>query len=70
MKNGKLQVKDISDEEVYKAIDMRKEPGDFWRKSIYDVMPYPTNLITAKLNKMEREDKIAYGVSIAYPFRS
>ena len=59
MKN-RLQVKDITDEEVYKIIREKK--------SIYNCLPYPPNLITAKLMKMVKQNKLDYGVSIAYPF--
>ena len=70
MKNGKYQIKDISDKEIYDAIKRRsKTARDFFQISIYDTLSYyPSNLITAKLNKMVEQGKIDYGVSIAYPF--
>lgn len=66
MKKGKLQVKDITDFEIYEAIKICKSREKY--TSIYTYLGYPDNLLTAKLMKMVDEKKIDYGVSIAYPF--
>jgi len=66
VKNGRLQIKDITDFEIYEAIKVLRKRKKY--TDIYNYLCYPPNLLTAKLMKMVDERKIDYGVSIAYPF--
>ena len=72
MKNGKYQIKDISDEEVYEAI--RKSRKHYMENRFkfptinpmfpYNYLKYPPKLILKKMERMCEQDKLEYGVSL------
>jgi len=58
----KKQTKDLSDEQIYKAIKQAKLSNS---KFPYDFLPnYPVKVVLNKMQKMVDQGKIDYGVSL------